>query len=95
MKAYLVTSKANHGSSFRLIKHAVDEASTGKMVLFVTTEMNVHHITERLHGYISGTQINPETLNITVRQAKDLNFMEVGEVFDVVVIDSPYLLFRG
>lgn len=94
MKAYLVTSKTNCGSTFRLIKHAVDEASTGKKVLFVTMEMYVHHITERLYGYVNGTQTDPETLSITVRQAEALDFMESEEIFDVVVIDSPYLLFR-
>jgi hypothetical protein len=94
MKAYLVTSKANHGSSFRLVKHAVDEASSGKKVLFVTIEMDVAHTTERIHGYVIGTQINSENLNITVRQAKALDFMEPDEKFDVVVVDSPYLLFR-
>lgn len=95
MKAYLVASKTNQGSTFRLIKHAVDVASIGNKVLFVTTELSVHHITERLHGYINGTQTNTEALDITVRQAKTLDFIEAGEEFDVVVIDSPYLLFRG
>ena len=93
-KAYLVISKTNQGASFRLIKEAVDEASEGKKVLFITTELNVYHITERIHGYVNGIEINSEILDITVRQAKDLNFMESDEKFDVVIIDSPYLLFQ-
>lgn len=93
-KAYLVISKTNQGASFRLIKDAVDEASEGKKVLFITTELNVCHITERIYGYVNGTEINSEILDITVRQAKDLNFMESDEKFDVVIIDSPYLLFQ-
>lgn len=45
MKAIVVASQPNQGSTFRLIKYAVDMASEGKQVLFVTTELEVALIT--------------------------------------------------
>lgn len=96
MKAIVVASQPNQGSTFRLIKYAVDMASEGKQVLFVTTELEVALITERMHGYISGTNKGSEDLRIVVRKTKinSMDFIKPYDKFDVIVIDSHYLMFN-
>lgn len=97
MKAVVITSHPNQGSTFRLIKYTVDFALEGKKVLFVSTEIDTPNITDRIHGYIHGTQHDSENLNITVRQVKlhSMDFLEPHDNFDVIVIDSHYLLFNA
>lgn len=93
MKAKIVIAKTNNGSTFWLVKQAIEQASFGKKVLFVTTEMTVLKICGRMYGCSSRSH-NIDKMNITIRYANDLNFVENGEIFDVVVIDSPILLFQ-
>ena len=97
MEAKIVIAKTSNGSTLWLVKQAIEQASIGKKVLFVTTEMTVRTICGRLYSCMCEShnieQMNIDQMNITIRKANNLNFVEPGEYFDVVVIDSPNILF--
>ena len=95
MKAQVFFSGSNQGTTFRLIKQAVDIAAEGKSVLFVNTEMSEYAIMRRIFGYYTENYDITTKINIDIRDCRCVEDLRYEKPYDVVVIDSPIMLLKS